>query len=106
MIALEVLTSFFLEAGFLGIMLFGLNRVGPRLHYLATRMVALGTLMSASWIFFLRLLGVSRTNTRKRMERMTASKRSWFWFLGLYVVSLALYAVGTLLVRSLVNLAF
>jgi len=50
MIALEVLTSFFLEAGFLGIMLFGLHRVGPRLHFLATCMVALGTLMSASWI--------------------------------------------------------
>lgn len=50
MIALEVLTSFFLEAGFLGIMLFGLNRVGPRLHFIATCMVALGTLMSASWI--------------------------------------------------------
>jgi cytochrome d ubiquinol oxidase subunit I len=49
-IALEVLTSFFLEAGFLGIMLFGLNRVGPRLHFLATCMVALGTLLSASWI--------------------------------------------------------
>ncbi len=32
MIALEVLTSFFLEAGFLGIMLFGLHRVGPKLH--------------------------------------------------------------------------
>src|SRR5579862_7579283 len=50
MIALEVLTSFFLEAGFLGIMLFGLNRVGPKLHFFATCMVALGTLMSASWI--------------------------------------------------------
>jgi cytochrome bd ubiquinol oxidase subunit I len=50
MIALEVLTSFFLEAGFLGIMLFGLHRVGPRLHFLATCMVALGTLLSASWI--------------------------------------------------------
>jgi cytochrome d ubiquinol oxidase subunit I len=50
MIALEVLTSFFLEAGFLGIMLFGLRRVGPKLHFLATCMVALGTLMSASWI--------------------------------------------------------
>src|SRR5258708_4140487 len=50
MIALEVLTSFFLEAGFLGIMLFGLNRVGPRLHFFATSMVALGTLLSASWI--------------------------------------------------------
>jgi cytochrome d ubiquinol oxidase subunit I len=50
MIALEVLTSFFLEAGFLGIMLFGLNRVGKRLHWFATCMVALGTVFSASWI--------------------------------------------------------
>src|SRR5712672_1434122 len=50
MIGLEVLTSFFLEAGFLGIMLFGLRRVGPRLHFFATCMVALGTLLSASWI--------------------------------------------------------
>src|SRR5262249_40880162 len=50
MIALEVLTAFFLEAGFLGIMLFGLHRVGPKLHFFATCMVALGTLVSASWI--------------------------------------------------------
>jgi cytochrome bd ubiquinol oxidase subunit I len=46
----EVLTAFFLEAGFLGVMLFGLNRVGPRLHFLATVMVAGGTLLSAFWI--------------------------------------------------------
>ncbi len=50
MIAMEVLTAFFLEAGFLGIMLFGMNRVGPRLHFFATCMVAVGTLLSASWI--------------------------------------------------------
>jgi cytochrome d ubiquinol oxidase subunit I len=50
MIALEVLTAFFLEAGFLGVMLFGLNRVGPKLHFFATCMVAFGTLVSASWI--------------------------------------------------------
>src|SRR5260370_16273639 len=50
MIALEVLTAFFLEAGFLGIMLFGFNRVGPSLHFLVTCMGALGTLLSASWI--------------------------------------------------------
>jgi cytochrome bd ubiquinol oxidase subunit I len=50
MIGLEVLTSFFLEAGFLGIMLFGLHRVGPKLHFFATCMVAVGTLLSASWI--------------------------------------------------------
>ncbi|MBR0558162.1 cytochrome ubiquinol oxidase subunit I [Ciceribacter sp. L1K23] len=46
----EVLTAFFLEAGFLGVMLFGRERVGPGLHYLATSMVALGTLISATWI--------------------------------------------------------
>jgi cytochrome d ubiquinol oxidase subunit I len=46
----EVLSAFFLEAGFLGVMLFGLNRVGPRLHFLATLMVAVGTLFSAFWI--------------------------------------------------------
>jgi cytochrome d ubiquinol oxidase subunit I len=46
----EVLSAFFLEAGFLGVMLFGLNKVGPRLHFLATLMVAVGTLFSAFWI--------------------------------------------------------
>ena len=46
----EVLSAFFLEAGFLGVMLFGRNRVGPGLHFFATLMVAFGTLMSATWI--------------------------------------------------------
>ncbi|MFP3920868.1 MAG: cytochrome ubiquinol oxidase subunit I [Dichotomicrobium sp.] len=46
----EVLTAFFLEAGFLGIMLFGMNRVGPKLHFVATLVVAFGTLLSAFWI--------------------------------------------------------
>lgn len=46
----EVLTAFFLEAGFLGIMLFGRKRVGPGLHFFATLMVAIGTLISATWI--------------------------------------------------------
>ena len=46
----EVLTAFFLEAGFLGVMLFGRERVGPALHAVATLMVALGTFMSAFWI--------------------------------------------------------
>ena len=50
LMAYEVLSAFFLEAGFLGIMLFGLNRVGPKLHFLATTMVAVGTLFSAFWI--------------------------------------------------------
>ena len=46
----EVLSAFFLEAGFLGVMLFGRKRVGPGLHLFATLMVALGTFISAFWI--------------------------------------------------------
>ena len=46
----EVLSAFFLEAGFLGVMVFGLHRVGKYLHLFATAMVALGTLVSMFWI--------------------------------------------------------
>jgi len=46
----EVLTAFFLEAGFLGVMLFGWNRVGRGLHFFSTCMVALGTIISTFWI--------------------------------------------------------
>jgi cytochrome d ubiquinol oxidase subunit I len=46
----EVLTAFFLEAGFLGIMLFGRERVGRGVHCTATMLVAIGTLISALWI--------------------------------------------------------
>jgi cytochrome bd ubiquinol oxidase subunit I len=50
LMAYEVLSAFFLEAGFLGVMLFGIAKVGPKLHFLATCMVAVGTLLSATWI--------------------------------------------------------
>lgn len=50
LLAFEVLTAFFLEASFLGIMLFGKNRVGPKMHFFATLMVAVGTATSAFWI--------------------------------------------------------
>lgn len=50
LMAYEVLTAFFMEAGFLGIMLFGWNKVGPRLHFLATCLVGAGTTVSAFWI--------------------------------------------------------
>jgi cytochrome bd ubiquinol oxidase subunit I len=46
----EVLTAFFLEAGFLGIMLFGARRVSKPVHFFAACMVALGTVISAFWI--------------------------------------------------------
>jgi DNA-binding transcriptional regulator GbsR (MarR family) len=50
LIAYEVMTAFFLEAGFLGIMLFGMGRVGRKLHFAATLAVAVGTFISAFWI--------------------------------------------------------
>src|SRR6188474_3515454 len=50
LMAYEVLTAFFLEAGFLGVMLFGMQKVGRRLHFFATLMVAIGTFISAFWI--------------------------------------------------------
>jgi len=50
LMAYEVLSAFFLEAGFLGVMLFGLKRVGKTLHFVATLAVAFGTFASAFWI--------------------------------------------------------
>ncbi len=50
LMAYEVLTAFFLEAGFLGVMLFGMRKVGKGLHFTATLMVAFGTFFSAFWI--------------------------------------------------------
>jgi cytochrome d ubiquinol oxidase subunit I len=49
----EVLTAFFMEASFLGIMLFGRKRVSPRVHVIATGLVAVGTSLSAFWILSL-----------------------------------------------------
>lgn len=46
----EVLTAFFIEAGFLGVMIFGWNKVGPKLHYFATLLVCFGVTLSAFWI--------------------------------------------------------
>lgn len=46
----EVLTAFFIEAGFLGVMVFGWDKVGPKLHYAATLLVTAGVTLSAFWI--------------------------------------------------------
>ncbi len=50
LLAFEVLTAFFLESGFLGIMLFGWKRVSRQMHFLATALVATGTIISSFWI--------------------------------------------------------
>ncbi|MFT5703943.1 MAG: cytochrome d ubiquinol oxidase subunit I [Rickettsiales bacterium] len=53
LLAYEVLSAFFLEATFLGVMLFGFNRVSNNMHTLATFLVAFGTSLSAFWILVL-----------------------------------------------------
>ena len=53
LLAYEVLTAFFLEATFLGVMLFGMNRVSDTLHIVASALVAIGTTVSAFWILAL-----------------------------------------------------
>ncbi|MEW9298555.1 cytochrome ubiquinol oxidase subunit I [Acetobacter oryzifermentans] len=50
LLSYEVMTAFFLEAGFLGIMLFGMNKVGRKLHFAATCCVSIGNLISMTWI--------------------------------------------------------
>lgn len=50
LLGFEVLTAFFLESSFLGIMLFGWGRVSKRMHFFSTVTVAIGTLISAFWI--------------------------------------------------------
>src|SRR5690606_30764968 len=71
----EVLTAFFLEATFLGIMLFGINRVSQRVHTLATLLVAIGTSLSAFWI--LALNSWMQTPTGFEMRDGVAFPLSW-----------------------------
>ena len=49
-IAVEVVTAFFLEAGFLGLLVYGEGRIGKRMMLFSTCMVSLGTLLSVTWI--------------------------------------------------------
>ena len=72
----EVLTAFFLEATFLGVMLFGMDRVSPRVHTFATAMVALGTTASAFWI--LSLNSWMQTPTGFEMRDGVAYPLDWF----------------------------
>jgi cytochrome d ubiquinol oxidase subunit I len=75
LLAYEVLTAFFLEATFLGIMLFGFRRVGNRMHTVATVLVAVGTSLSAFWI--LALVSWMHTPTGFEMRDGVAHVTSW-----------------------------
>lgn len=72
----EVLTAFFLEAGFLGIMLFGMNRVSNRVHTASTIIVAVGTALSAFWI--LALDSWMQTPQGFEMREGVAHATDWF----------------------------
>jgi cytochrome bd ubiquinol oxidase subunit I len=72
----EVLTAFFLEATFLGIMLFGTNRVSNRVHTTATFLVAFGTTMSAFWIIALN----SWMQTPAGFEMINGQAHATSWF--------------------------
>ena len=72
----EVLTAFFLEASFLGIMLFGKDRVSNRTHLIATALVAVGTSFSAFWI--LSLNSWMQTPTGYRIEDGVFFVESWW----------------------------
>lgn len=76
LLAYEVLTAFFLEATFLGIMLFGFSRVPPWLHTLATVLVAGGTTLSAFWI--LALNSWMQTPVGFEMRDGVAHATDWF----------------------------
>ncbi|HEX2585547.1 MAG TPA: cytochrome ubiquinol oxidase subunit I, partial [Steroidobacteraceae bacterium] len=76
LLAYEVLTAFFMEATFLAVMLFGMNRVSNRVHTLATVLVAGGTTLSAFWI--LALNSWMHTPTGFEMRNGIAHATSWY----------------------------
>lgn len=76
LLAYEVLTAFFLEATFLGIMLFGFNKVSNRVHTIATVLVAFGTTMSAFWIIVLN----SWMHTPAGFEMIDGKAHATSWF--------------------------
>ncbi|WP_027796178.1 cytochrome ubiquinol oxidase subunit I [Paraburkholderia acidipaludis] len=98
----EVMTAFFLEAGFLGIMLFGWNRVSPRAHFGATLMVAIGTLISTFWI----LASNSWMQTPQGFEVVNGHVVPTDWFKVIFNPSfpyrLAHMAIAAFLVAALV----
>jgi len=81
LMAYEVLSAFFLEAGFLGVMLFGINKVGPKLHFLATCMVALGTLLSATWILAANSWMQTPAGWMMNDVGQFVPKGSWLWII-------------------------
>lgn len=101
LLAYEVLTAFFLEAVFLGIMLFGFSRVPGWLHTLATFLVAFGTTMSAFWILVLN----SWMHTPAGFEMIDGVAHATDWMAIVFNASLP-YRLSHMLLASGLTVAF
>jgi len=101
LLAYEVLCAFFLEATFLGIMLFGFNRVSNRIHTLATFLVAFGTTMSAFWIISLN----SWMHTPVGFEMINGQAHATDWMAILFNPSMP-YRLTHMLLASGITAAF
>jgi cytochrome bd ubiquinol oxidase subunit I len=101
LLAYEVLTAFFLEAAFLGIMLYGHSRVGNRLHTLATVLVAGGTTLSAFWIVVLN----SWMHTPAGFEMRDGVAHATDWWAIVFNPSLP-YRLSHMLIASGLTVAF
>ncbi|MBO6673779.1 MAG: cytochrome ubiquinol oxidase subunit I [Rhizobiales bacterium] len=101
LLAYEVLTAFFLEAVFLGIMLFGFSRVPGWLHTLATFLVAFGTTMSAFWILVLN----SWMHTPAGYEMIDGVAHATDWFAIIFNPSMP-YRLAHMLLASGLTVAF
>lgn len=97
LLAYEVLTAFFLEATFLGIMLFGARRVSNRVHTLATFLVAFGTTLSAFWILVLN----SWMQTPVGFEMIDGQAHATDWLAIVFNPSLPYRLIHTLLASGL-----
>lgn len=101
----EVLTAFFLEATFLGIMLFGINKVSNRVHTLATFLVAFGTSMSAFWIIALNSWMQTPTGFEMRQVGDTMKAFPLDWWAIIFNPSMP-YRLAHMLIASGLTAAF
>lgn len=101
LLAYEIMTAFFLEAMFIGVMLFGFRRVSNRVHNLATFLVAFGTTLSAFWILALN----SWMQTPAGYEMRDGVAHAVDWFAIIFNPSMP-YRVAHMLLASGLTVAF
>jgi len=101
LLAYEVLTAFFLEATFLGVMLFGSKRVSQRVHTIATFLVAFGTTLSAFWIIVLN----SWMQTPQGFEMIDGQAHATNWFAIVFNPSMP-YRLAHMLTAAFITVTF